>query len=109
MAWFEQLCGIARKNTAGAMNASTFNRKAMVIDGHHCRIMQRMRIVPDKADTANTYDAPRPLLPQEWSPKNMDGHHLLLKKLGQTHCRPRAPDCANCFAQDDCETGKRPS
>ncbi len=107
MAWLEQLPGVARKNSAGVMNASTFNRKAMVIDGHHRRIMQRMGIVPAKADTAKTYDTLMPILPHEWSAEDMDEHHLLLKKLGQTLCRPRAPDCANCLARRDCETGKR--
>ncbi|MEL6487412.1 MAG: endonuclease III [Pseudomonadota bacterium] len=84
MAWLETLPGIARKNSAGVMNASTFERRAMVIDGHHRRIMQRMGIVPAKADTAKAYDALMPIVPSEWSAADMDEHHLLLKKLGQT-------------------------
>ncbi|NBT33112.1 MAG: endonuclease III [Rhodobacteraceae bacterium] len=106
LVWLERLPGVARKNSAGVMNASTFNRKAMVIDGHHRRIMQRMGIVPAKADTAKTYDALMPILPEEWSAEDMDEHHLLLKKLGQTYCRPRAPDCASCFACTYCKTGQ---
>ena len=106
MAWLEALPGVARKNSAGVMNASTFECKAMVIDGHHRRIMQRMGVVPAKADTAKTYDALLPILPPEWSAADMDEHHLLLKKLGQTQCRPRVPDCAHCFARDDCQTGR---
>lgn len=105
MAWLETLPGVARKNSAGVMNASTFERKAMVIDGHHRRIMQRMGVVPAKADTARTYDALMPILPEEWSAADMDEHHLLLKKLGQTHCRPRAPQCEGCPARPDCATG----
>ena len=105
MAWLETLPGVARKNSAGVMNASTFERKAMVIDGHHRRIMQRMGIVPPRADTAKTFDALMPILPPEWSAADMDEHHLLLKKLGQTFCRPRAPQCENCPVRDDCETG----
>ncbi len=105
MAWLEQLPGVARKNSAGVMNASTLNRKAMVIDGHHRRIMQRMGIVAPKADTARTYDALMPIVPPEWSAENMDEHHLLLKKLGQTHCRPRKALCDGCPAQADCVTG----
>ncbi len=105
MAWLELLPGVARKNSAGVMNASTFNRKAMVIDGHHRRIMQRMGIVPAKADTARTYDALMPIVPQEWSAADMDEHHLLLKKLGQTFCRPRRAECDGCPVRADCETG----
>ena len=106
MAWLETLPGVARKNSAGVMNASTFARKAMVIDGHHRRIMQRMGVVPGKADTAKTYDALMPILPPEWSAADMDEHHLLLKKLGQTHCRPRKAECEGCPARQDCETGR---
>ncbi|XUU61608.1 endonuclease III domain-containing protein [Erythrobacter sp. HA6-11] len=105
MAWLEQLPGVARKNSAGVMNASALNRKAMVIDGHHRRIMQRMGIVPEKADTAKTYDTLMPILPEEWSAEDMDEHHLLLKKLGQTYCRPRKAACTDCPAREDCKTG----
>lgn len=106
MAWLETLPGVARKNSAGVMNASSFNRKAMVIDGHHRRIMQRMGLVPAKADTAKTYDALMPVVPPQWTAADMDEHHLLLKKLGQTFCRPRAPQCDGCPVRVDCQTGK---
>ena len=109
MAWLETLPGVARKNSAGVMNASTFVRRAMVIDGHHRRIMQRMGIVPAKADTARTYDALMPIVPEEWSAADMDEHHLLLKKLGQTFCRPRKAKCDGCPVRKDCETGANPS
>ena len=110
MGWLEGLPGIARKNSAGVMNASTFERRAMVIDGHHRRIMQRTGIVSGKADTAKTYDTLMPLVPPEWSAADMDEHHLLLKALGQTICRPRSPRCGECPVRADCETGtSRPS
>ena len=104
MAWLERLPGVARKNSAGVMNASALDRKAMVIDGHHRRIMQRMGIVPEKADTARTYDSLMPILPAEWSASDMDEHHLLLKKLGQTHCRVRRAECSGCPAAADCKS-----
>ncbi len=105
MAWLEQLPGVARKISAGVMNTSHFERKAMVIDGHHRRIMQRMAIVPAKADTTRAYDALMPILPPGWSAADMDEHHLLLKKLGQNYCRPRVPQCEDCPALKDCKTG----
>lgn len=107
MAWLETLPGIARKNSAGVMNASTFERRAMVIDGHHRRIMQRMGIAPPKADTARTYDALMPIVPSEWSAADMDEHHLLLKKLGQTFCRPRKAQCNQCPVRSNCEMGQK--
>ncbi|MEM6585798.1 MAG: endonuclease III, partial [Pseudomonadota bacterium] len=106
MAWLETLPGVARKNSAGVMNASTFERRAMVIDGHHRRIMQRMGVVPAKADTAKTYDALMPIVPQDWSAADMDEHHLLLKKLGQTYCRPHKAQCDGCPVRADCRTGQ---
>jgi len=105
IAWLERLPGVARKNSAGVMNASSFNRKAMVIDGHHRRIMQRMGIVSPKADTAKTYNTLMPILPIEWTAEDMDEHHLLLKKLGQTYCRPKVAQCGHCPLQPDCKQG----
>ena len=105
MAWLEGLPGVGRKIAAGVMNASAFNRRAMVIDGHHRRTMQRIGIVPARADTARTYDALMPVVPAEWSAADMDEHHLLLKKLGQTHCRPTRLSCSDCPVVDDCDTG----
>ena len=105
MAWLETLPGVGRKISAGVMNASTFERRAMVIDGHHRRIMQRMGLVPAKADTARAYTALEPIIPQEWSAADIDEHHLLLKKLGQVHCRPSSMDCTACPVRFDCETG----
>jgi endonuclease III len=105
MDWLECLPGVARKNSAGVMNASTFARRAMVIDGHHRRIMQRAGIVPARADTQRTYDALMPIVPPEWSAADLDEHHLLLKTLGQTVCRPRRARCADCPVRADCATG----
>ncbi|MGB3710218.1 MAG: endonuclease III [Erythrobacter sp.] len=105
MAWLETLPGVGRKISAGVMNASTFARRTMVIDGHHRRIMQRARVVPPRADTARAYDALMPIVPGEWSAADIDEHHLLLKKLGQTYCRPRAPICESCPIRGDCATG----
>ncbi|QPC98953.1 endonuclease III domain-containing protein [Qipengyuania soli] len=106
MDWLEQLPGIGRKIAAGVMNASTLDRRALVLDSHHRRILQRMGLVPAKADTARTFAAIMPVMPEEWSAAEFDEHHLLMKKLGQTWCRPSAPDCATCPAQALCATGR---
>jgi len=104
MAWLETLPGVARKVAAGVMNASTFGRKALVIDGHHRRIVQRMGLVPKLADTARAYDALMPILPEEWSAADIDEHHLLVKRLGQTVCRPSRPECGVCAVRELCRT-----
>lgn len=104
MAWLETLPGVGRKISAGVMNTSRFERRALVIDSHHRRIVQRMGLVPPNADTARAYDALMPVLPEEWSAADIDEHHLLVKRLGQTLCRPAGPECAACPVRADCRT-----
>ncbi|KZY08035.1 endonuclease III [Erythrobacter sp. HI0028] len=106
MDWLEQLPGVGRKIAAGVMNASTLDRRAIVLDGHHTRILQRMGLVPPKASTARAFAAIMPAMPADWSGAEYDEHHLLMKKLGQTWCRPAAPACPECPAQALCETGR---
>ena len=106
MRWLEQLPGIGRKIAAGVMNASTLDRRAIVLDGHHTRILQRMGLVPPKANTDRAFEAIMPVMPQDWDGGDFDEHHLLIKKLGQTWCRPAAPDCATCLALSLCRTGQ---
>jgi len=106
MDWLETLPGIARKISAGIMNTSQFNRKALVLDSGHRRVAQRMGLVPPKADTARAYDALMPILPPSWSAEDVDEHHLLGKRLAQTICRPKRPDCPSCPVRADCETGR---
>ena len=105
MRWLEQLPGIGRKIAAGVMNASTLDRRAIVLDSHHTRILQRMGLVPPKATTDRAFDAIMPVMPPEWGGAEFDEHHLLMKKLGQTWCRPASPDCATCLALSLCKTG----
>lgn len=106
MCWLEQLPGIGRKSAAGVMNASRLDRRATVLDSHHTRILQRMGLVPPKASTERAFAAIMPVMPEEWSAADYDEHHLLMKKLGQTWCRPSSSKCATCPAQALCETGR---
>ncbi|MBU0669769.1 MAG: endonuclease III domain-containing protein, partial [Alphaproteobacteria bacterium] len=45
MAWLETLPGAGRKIAAGVVKASTLDRKALVLDRHHTRILQRRGLV----------------------------------------------------------------
>ena len=105
MAWLETLPGVARKISAGVVNASAFNRRALVIDTHHRRVVQRIGLVPPRADTGRAYDALMPILPPTWTAEDTDEHHLLVKRLGQTFCRPKQPDCFSCPVRSDCREG----
>jgi len=106
MIWLESLPGVARKISAGVASNSTLGRKALVIDTHHRRVVQRIGLVPPKADTTRAFDILMPVLPPDWSAADIDEHHLLVKRLGQTHCRPSRPDCKTCPVCGDCETGQ---
>ncbi|WP_260482541.1 endonuclease III domain-containing protein [Sphingomicrobium flavum] len=106
MDWLETLPGVARKISAGVMNTSRFARPVLVIDGHHRRVMQRLGLVPPRSDTRRAYDALMSALPPDWSAGDVDEHHLLVKKLGQTTCRPSRPDCAGCPLREQCPTGR---
>ena len=106
MDWLERLPGIGRKIAAGVMNASTLDRRAIVLDSHHTRILQRKGLVPPKASTARAFDAIMSAMPDYWSGADFDEHHLLMKKLGQTWCRPSAPRCEDCPAASLCATGQ---
>lgn len=105
MDWLESLPGIARKISAQIVNTSTLDRKAMVIETGHLRVLARMGLVPPKADTKRAYDELAPHLPEEWTAADIDEHHLLMKRLGQVICRPKRPDCAVCPLRNDCRTG----
>ncbi len=102
MAWVEALPGVARKISAQVMNASAFNRPALVIDTNHRRVIQRMGLVPVKADTLRAYNVLMPLMPEEWHAADIDEHHLLVKRIGQRYCRPKRADCANCPLRELC-------
>lgn len=106
MDWLEALPGVARKISAQVMNTSTFDRPVMVIEGHHRRTMGRIGLLPEKTDTLRAYEALMPVLPPEWSAADMDEHHLLLKKLGQTYCRPSVMHCEDCPVRPECATGQ---
>ncbi len=106
IAWLEALPGLGRKIAAQVMNASTLDRPALVLDTHHLRILLRMGLIGARDDTVKAYDAIMPLLPPEWDAASIDEHHMLMKALGRTHCKPKTLDCPNCPALALCATGQ---
>ncbi|MDE1467352.1 endonuclease III domain-containing protein [Aurantiacibacter sp. D1-12] len=107
MEWLETLPGVARKISAQVVNTSMFNRRALVIDTNHRRVIQRMGLVPPKADTTRAYNALMPVLPEEWSAGDIDEHHLLVKRVGQVYCRPSMQKCDACPMRNDCQYAAR--
>ena len=104
--WLQTLPGVGRKIAAEVLNASTFNRLALVIDGHHHRVMRRLGMGRATATVDELYDTLMPLLPADWTPDDLDTHHMLVKRLGQTVCRHDIPEYARCPVRDLCTTGR---
>jgi len=102
MVWLEALPGVARKISAGVVNTSTFNRRALVIDTNHRRVIQRLGLVAAKADTTRAFNDIMPVLPDEWTSIDVDEHHLLAKRVGQRYCRPKEWHCEECPLSAHC-------
>lgn len=105
--WLERLPGVGRKVAAATLNFSTLQKKTLVVDTHHLRVMRRLGLVGPRAGLADAADRLMPYLPASWAPRDVDDHHELVKKLGQDICRHAAPECPACPLRDLCPTGTR--
>ena len=76
------------------------------VQGIPFQVLQRMGLVPQKADTARAYAAIMSAMPSEWSAADYDEHHLLMKEIGRAFCRPASMACGECPAQALCGTGR---
>jgi endonuclease-3 len=106
LAWLEALPGAGRKIAAQVVNTTTLKRPALVLDTHHLRILARLGLIAEGADTAKAYDAIMPALPHDWDAETIDEHHQLMKELGREICTPKDPDCPECPALSLCPTGQ---
>lgn len=104
LTWLERLPGVGRKVAAATLNFSTLRMRTLVIDTHHLRVLQRLRLVGRRTNLTQAHDLVMPLLPADWLAEDLDDHHQLMKILGQTICRHRAPICRCCPIQDLCPT-----
>ena len=105
--WLEGLPGVGRKTSAATLNFSGLRMRALVIDTHHLRVLQRLRVIDTRADARHAYDRVMPSLPADWDAEALDIHHQLIKQLGQTICHAKQPDCARCPLHDLCPTAER--
>ncbi len=89
------LPGIGRY-TAGALRAFAFGLPAVLVDGNVSRVLARLM---DFAEPVDTSAGSRRIW--QWAEQLADterprSHHAAIMELGQTHCRPGAPDCLAC-------------
>ncbi|HSP41820.1 MAG TPA: A/G-specific adenine glycosylase [Luteolibacter sp.] len=89
------LPGIGRY-TAGALRAFAFGLPAVLVDGNVSRVLARLM---DYAEPVDSSAGSRKIW--GWAEQIADTerprpHHAAIMELGQTHCRPGAPDCLEC-------------
>lgn len=101
------LPGIGRY-TAGALRAFAFGLPSVLVDGNVSRVLARLMDFSEAVDESAG-------LKQIWSwaeeladPERPRIYHAALMELGQSICRPGAPDCMACPVARFCLT-KQPS
>jgi A/G-specific adenine glycosylase len=97
------LPGIGRY-TAGALRAFAFGQPAVLVDGNVSRVLARLMDFSEPVDGS----AGQKQI-WEWARELADDgqpriHHAALMELGQTICRPGAPDCLACPVAPFCRT-----
>lgn len=104
--WLESIDGIGPKIAAAVLNTSQLRKRSLVIDTHHLRVMQRFGLIPHGSNFVQAYRRLMPLVPKSWSAQQIDEHHMRIKRLGQTLCRPRHVHCDLCPLSAACPTGQ---
>lgn len=104
-AWLEQFDGVGSKTSAAVVNFSTLRRRAMCVDSHHLRIMQRLGFVSKSAGAREAEERIMEMAPADWSPAMLDDHHTLVKIHGQKCCAKNNPRCSRCPLLNICPTG----
>jgi len=99
--WLQRLPGVGPKVAAATLNFSTLRRPAFVVDTHILRILRRFNLVGPQADIGQAFEAVMSLLP-DWSARDLTELHVMLKRLGQTLCRPAHPRCRDCPLNEHC-------
>src|SRR5580704_553751 len=94
--WLEQFDGVGSKTSAAVVNFSRLRRRAICVDSHHLRIIERLGFVGKSAGARETEDRVMEMAPAEWSPVMLDEHHTLIKTLGQRICTKNHPKCSAC-------------
>ena len=102
MAWLQALPGVGQKVAASVLNFSTLGRRVFVVDGHVLRVAGRLGLsgLQENADACR--EAVMEAAPDAWTSDDFMELHILMKRLGQTACRPAQPDCPACPVGEFC-------
>ena len=100
--WLEAFDGVGVKTSAAVVNFSTLRRRAMCVDSHHLRIVQRLGFVNKSASAREAEARIMEMAPATWSAAMLDDHHSLIKLHGQKCCTKNDPLCSRCPLRDIC-------
>jgi A/G-specific adenine glycosylase len=100
-----QLAGVGRY-TAGAIASIAFGVSASVLDGNVIRVFTRLLDIDEDVTLSSTKNKLWGIADQ-WVPEKQAGdYNQALMELGQTICRPKNPNCADCPIQSHCQAYK---
>lgn len=94
------LPGVGRK-TANVILGNIYRKPSVVVDTHVKRISKKLGFTENDDPEKVEYDLMAILPKDHWILYNM---HIIT--LGRSICTARKPDCANCFLNRVCPTGK---
>jgi endonuclease-3 len=103
--WLETFEGIGARASAAVVNFSTLRRRAMCMDSHHLRIVERLGLVRKNAGTHEAEARLMEMAPAAWSAEMLDEHHMLVKLHGQRRCTKNEPRCGGCPLRAICSAG----
>ena len=106
--WLESFEGVGARGSAAVANHSSLRLRALAIDGHHHRIVQRLGLVKRSVSAGDAEQLVLKMLPEErWPPSRLTQLHDLLKYHGQVRCTTNdwQPNCPECPLMPLCPTG----
>jgi endonuclease-3 len=105
-AWLEQFPGVGPKTSGAVVNFSVLRRRALCLDTHHLRIVQRLGLVRH-GDVAMTEERLMRIVPESWDAAMLDEDHQLIKRHGQEICTFSDPKCSRCPLLSMCPYGQK--
>ena len=105
-AWLERLPGVGRKTSACVLLFSTLRRAILPVDTGHLRMMKRLGLIPKSIGPDRAHPILQALLPRDWTARQIEIFHNVVKRHAQTYCAANQPACAHCPLLDLCPFGQ---
>ncbi len=104
--WLESMSGVGPKTSAAVLSFSTLRGRALPVDSHHHRVVQRLGWIGPKMGPGPAHQVLEALIPEDWDAQAVYDHHEVLMLHGQQVCRPK-PKCDQCVLADMCDYFRR--